>query len=139
MGDIVWFPHTPGSVSFAGSLAQERNDLWTRAFTPILLFFILRGVPIHDCLLCEKRQEPPGRTGKLGRAWGKNKSNVAGYDAEKRSIIYALLFLQFCKQGIDLISVFFCLGLGGQHLHLVRDHLDGHALNTGGIRILAHA
>ncbi len=40
----MWFLHTPGSVSLAGSLAQEGNDLCARASSPILLFFMLRGV-----------------------------------------------------------------------------------------------
>ena len=31
VGNNVWFLHTPGSVFFAGSLAQERNDLCARA------------------------------------------------------------------------------------------------------------
>jgi hypothetical protein len=46
-----WFLHTPGSVSWSGSQAQFARDLSVGVPTPILLFFLLGGVALHERLV----------------------------------------------------------------------------------------
>jgi hypothetical protein len=46
-----WFLHTPGSVSWSGSQAQFARDLLVGDSTPILLFFLLGGVALHERLV----------------------------------------------------------------------------------------
>lgn len=41
----------PDQSPLLAHTALRRNDLWVRTSAPILLFFILGGVPIHDGLL----------------------------------------------------------------------------------------
>jgi len=46
-----WFLHTPGSVSWSGSQAQFARDLLVGVSSPILPFFILGGVALHERLV----------------------------------------------------------------------------------------
>jgi hypothetical protein len=50
-----WFLHTPGSVSWSGSQAQFARDLSVGVSTPILLFFLLGGVALHERLVGSSR------------------------------------------------------------------------------------
>ena len=45
------FLRTPESVSWSGSWAQVASDFCVGAFIPILLFFILGGVVLHERLV----------------------------------------------------------------------------------------
>lgn len=50
----MWFLYSPRSVSFADSFGTKNtNDLWIRTSTPILSFFIPRGVTRHGRLLSQ--------------------------------------------------------------------------------------
>jgi hypothetical protein len=60
-------------------LTLRRYDLWVRASSPILLFFIRRGVPRHDCLLSIRDDD--GRVHKSG-IWLEIDRNTSKDNAE---------------------------------------------------------